>query len=90
MNPALPAQDLSQFENLDAVDRERWSKAAAYAFIKSQSSEVIIAVATRGLDEYIRIARPIYEGHAFRHEDYVRMFGFIVRDAEKRAQVRLT
>jgi hypothetical protein len=50
---------------------------------------VIIAVATRGLDEWILRARPILEGHAFKREDFERMFGFIKREAEKRAQVRL-
>jgi hypothetical protein len=50
---------------------------------------VIIAVATRGLDEWILKARPSLDGHAFQREDYARMFGFIQREAERRAQVRL-
>lgn len=50
---------------------------------------MIIAVATRGLDEWILKARPVYESHAFRREDYERMFGFIKREAERRAKVRI-
>jgi hypothetical protein len=81
--------DLTNHENLDRVDRERWSKAFAFAFIKSQPSEAIIEIATKGFSEFLRVAKPVLEAHAFKFEDFQRIFAIIKREAETRARVRL-
>lgn len=67
-------RDLTERSNLDHASREEWSIAASEALIHSQKSEVIIAIAQRGLMEFVRVSKPIYEGHGFRFEDYRRMF----------------
>ena len=82
-------RDLTHMENLDAVSRDQWSKACAYAFIHSQTSEAIIAVASQGFAKYLRIAKEQYAGHGFHFEDFKRMYGYIKREGEKRARVRI-
>lgn len=66
--------DLTHLENLDAVDRKRWSIAASEALIKSQTPEALAAIAAGGLDKFVSVSRPIYEGHAFKFEDFKRMY----------------
>ena len=73
--------DLTKFENLDRVDRERWSIAASEALIKSQEPRVLKAISAGGLDKFISIARKEYDGHAFKYEDYKRMFERICQAA---------
>lgn len=84
----MPDRDLTHLENLDAVDRKRWSIAASEALIQSQTREVLVAIAARGLDEFIRVSRPIYAGHAFRFEDFKRMYERICRASRRRAPQR--
>jgi hypothetical protein len=77
--------DLTKFENLDAVDRERWSIAASEALIRSQTPEVLAAIAAGGLDKFMAIAKPIYAGHAFKFEDFKRMYQRICRASSRQA-----
>jgi hypothetical protein len=85
-----PERDLTALEDLDRVSRERWSIAASEALIRSVGSEALIAIAVAGFDEFLRVSRPIYEGHAFQFIDYQRMYARIKHAAEHRAQVRLS
>jgi hypothetical protein len=77
--------DLTKHENLDAIDRERWSIAASEALIKSNTPDVLAAIAAGGLDKFVSISRPIYAGHAFRFEDFKRMYERICRASRKLA-----
>jgi hypothetical protein len=82
--------DLTHLEDLDRVDRHRWSIACAYMFIKKMPAEAIIACASGGFDKFLAIARPVYEGHAFKYEDFQRIYKYIKREGERLAQVRLS
>lgn len=77
--------DLTHLENLDRVDRERWSIAASEALIKSQTPEAIAAIAAGGLDKFVWIAKPVYAGHAFKFEDYKRMYERICAASRRQA-----
>lgn len=80
----MAERDLTNTENLDRVSRKRWSVAAAKAFVDSQPLEVLAAVEMRGFDEFLRVSRPIYHGHAFHHEDFKRIYELICRGAQAR------
>jgi hypothetical protein len=56
-----------------SVTREDWSNLAALLLI-AQGQPLAAAIAAKGLDAFIATSRPIYEGHAFRHEDYKRIY----------------
>lgn len=81
--------DLTRLENLDRVDRERWSKAFAFLFIKEMPSEAIIAIGAGGFQRFLNTARPTLANHEFKFDDYKRMFAIIKAEGERRARVRL-
>ena len=56
-----------------SVSREDWSNLAALTLV-SQGPATVLAIAAQGLDEFIRISKPVYDGHAFQYDDYRRMY----------------
>ena len=75
--------DLTHLEDLDRVSREEWSIAASEALIQSVGATAVIAIAARGLLEFIRVSKPVYAGHGFKFEDFRRMFDRINLAAER-------
>lgn len=65
---------LDSLERASGLDRRTWSIAAAEAYIRSVPREALAATATHGLDEFIRVSRPVYSGHGFLYDDYKRMY----------------
>jgi hypothetical protein len=68
-----------------SVTREDWSTFAALTLIWT-GDETVVTIAARGLDEFIRVSTPIYEGHAFQHDDYRRMYDRICAAATRYAR----
>jgi hypothetical protein len=56
-----------------SVSREDWSNLAALALIH-MGEATVTAIAAQGLDAFILVSQPIYEGHAFQHDDFRRMY----------------
>jgi hypothetical protein len=56
-----------------SVTREDWSNLAALTLVW-QGDAIVAAIAAQGLDEFIRVSQSVYEGHAFQHDDYRRMY----------------
>jgi len=69
-----------------SVTREDWSNLAALTLVH-QGDETVVAIASQGLDEFIRISQPVYEGHAFQHDDYRRMYARICAAAKRHQKV---
>lgn len=63
-----------------SVSRDDWSTLAALALL-SNGDAFAAEVAAKGLDEFIRIASPIFEGHAFNFNDFKRIYARICRAA---------
>jgi hypothetical protein len=63
-----------------SVSREDWSTLAALDLLR-HGDAFAAEVAAKGLDEFIRIARPIYAGHAFKFNDFKRIYARICRAA---------
>lgn len=63
-----------------SVTREDWSNLLALAMI-AQSEETLATISAHGLDEFIRAAKPVCEGHAFQFDDFLRMYERICRAA---------
>jgi hypothetical protein len=82
----LSQQDIAEMRALvtrierGSVSREDWSSLAAFTII-AQGPEVVALIAARGLDEFIRVSRPVYEGHAFHFSDFRRIYDRICRAA---------
>lgn len=74
--------DLTAWDDLDRVDRVRWSKAVAYAF-KIFPAEVLHAIAAGDERTFIERARPVLAHHGFRYEDYQRMYALIKQRSER-------
>jgi hypothetical protein len=74
--------DATHLQNLDALSREKWSIACAEVLIQSTDNPTLMAIAAGGRAEFIRVSKPIYEGHAFHYDDYVRMFDRVDRAAQ--------
>ena len=49
-----------------SVTREDWSTLAALMVVYLGDA-VVTAIAAQGLDEFIRVSQPVYEGHAFQY-----------------------
>lgn len=79
---AVPEHDLTAFENLDRVDRERWSIACAATF-KAYPAELTHAIAAGGFRKFLAIARPIWRVHGFQYEDYRRAYEWIVARSKR-------
>lgn len=75
--------DATNLENLDRMDRERWSIACAETLIQTVGNAGVLEIAARGRFEFMRVAMPIYEGHAFKYDDYSRMFDRIAETAQR-------
>lgn len=75
-------RDLTQHENLDRVDRERWCRAIAYTY-RIFPAEVIHAIVAGGKAEFIRIARQEYANHCLHYEDFERIFELITARSER-------
>ena len=56
-----------------SVSREDWSNLAALTLVY-QGDATVAAIAAQSLDEFIRVSQPIYEGHAFQHDDFCRIY----------------
>jgi hypothetical protein len=56
-----------------SVSREDWSNLAALALMH-MGEATVTSIAAQGLDEFITVSQPVYEGHAFQHDDYRRMY----------------
>ena len=56
-----------------SVARDDWANLAALALL-AQPDVVLVAIAADGFDAFVRIATPIYRGHAFQYADYRRIF----------------
>lgn len=75
----MSPRDLSEMKALvqrvvaGSVSREDWSDLAALTLIW-HGDETIVAIAAQGLDAFIKVSKPIYDDHGFRHEDYRRMY----------------
>lgn len=56
-----------------SVSRNDWSQLCALTVL-AQPASVIAAIPAQGLDEFIRISTPIWEGHGFHYADYRRIY----------------
>ena len=75
--------DATALETLDRTSREEWSIAASEALIQSFPGSVIITIAAAGFDAFLKRAKPIWDVHGFRFEDYRRAFDRINLAAER-------
>lgn len=71
-----------------SVSREDWANLAALAVLY-QGDETAVAIAAQGLDTFIAVSAPVYEGHGFQHDDYCRMFDRICAAAARYARDRV-
>ena len=84
----LSKHDLAEMKALveriqqGSITREDWSNLAALTLVY-QGDETVMAVAAQGLDTFIRTAQPVYEGHAFQHADYRRIYDRICAAAAR-------
>jgi hypothetical protein len=84
----LTRQELTEMKDLTervirgSVTRDDWANLAALTVIY-QGDETIVAIAAQGLDTFIALSQPIYEGHAFQHEDYRRIYDRICAAAAR-------
>lgn len=62
--------------SVGSVSREDWAALAALTVI-AQGDATVAAIAARGLDAFIAVSRPIFEGHAFHPDDFRRMYARI-------------
>ena len=77
---------------LDKELRTRWSRVAALGIISVALRDsapgvgyhVLVTMIANGPDEFERVARPQFEGHAFHREDYVRMYHIIKGELRRR------
>jgi hypothetical protein len=74
---------LREFNQIDQIDRERWSVAAAYAIASCADVPTLHAIVAGGEDEFIRVARQNLSGHSFHLDDYKRIYHMLVRRAAK-------
>ena len=74
--------------SLNEISREQFRVAAAEALIATLSADALVNVIAHGFDEYVRIARPIYDGHAFHTEDYAEMFHRLVARARAKGLIQ--
>jgi hypothetical protein len=63
-----------------SISRKDWSTLASLVLL-TQGDGFAAEVAAKGLDEFIRIAGPVFEGHAFHYSDFKRMYARICRAA---------
>jgi len=75
LSPRELAEAKVLFERVQrgSVTREDWSNLAALTLLAS-GDEVIGAIAAQSFDQFLAISQPIYDGHAFRPEDYRRIY----------------
>jgi hypothetical protein len=83
---ALTRQDVEEMRTLasrishGSVTREDWSNLAALTLM-AQGDETIAAISAQGLDHFIAVASPVFEGHAFQYDDFQRIYTRICRAA---------
>jgi len=76
---ALSPRDLAEARALfdrvqhGSVAREDWANLAAIILI-AQGDLLCSAIAADGLDAFIQVSAAVYEGHAFHHDDYRRIY----------------
>jgi len=56
-----------------SVSREDWSNLAALTLVW-QGDAVTTDIAAHGFDHFVATCAPIYEGHGFRPDDYLRIY----------------
>lgn len=69
--------DLTNIENLDRLSRKQWSKMAASTLISLLGQDGSKALVARGFNHFVADAKRAYHGHAFRFEDFKRMFDLV-------------
>jgi hypothetical protein len=65
--------------------REDWSNLAALTLVW-QGDQTVAAIAAQGLDTFIATSEPVYEGHAFRFDDYQRIYARVCEAATRYAR----
>jgi hypothetical protein len=65
-----------------SVSREDWANLAALTLV-FQGDETVAAIAAEGLDRFIEVSTPIYEGHAFRYDDYRHIYDRVCEAAAR-------
>jgi len=75
--------DLTDLETFDLQSRDEWSRACAVSLIQTLGKDGCQIVVVRGFDEFLTHARRAYEGHAFKHEDYLRIFKLVTAASER-------
>jgi hypothetical protein len=73
--PEDVANTLEKLNPLEEVkDRTRWATVCAQVILQSQPREVVRAIVAGGLLTFIGVAKPVYSGHCFKHQDYELIF----------------
>jgi len=57
-----------------SLTREDWSTLAALLMINEAGRDGCAAIEADGLDAFIRVSQPIYQGHAFAYDDFARIY----------------
>jgi len=75
----LTRQELAEMRELvtrvqkGSVSRREWSTLAALTLIW-QGDAVVTQMAAEGFDHFVAVCQPVYQGHAFKRDDYQRMY----------------
>ncbi len=72
--PESLAEHLEQLNPLEKASRERWADVCAEVLLRVTPREGVRAMVAGGLLRFIGAAKPHFGVHAFKHQDYARMF----------------
>lgn len=81
----MAERDLTHIDSLDQLSREQWSKMCASSLITILGREGAKALVAGGFHHFLGAAKRAYHGHAFKFDDYRRIFDLVRLAAEGKA-----